>query len=316
MNMQNYDLLIERIAKSANLEKAEVERRVEAKKAKLSGLISKEGAAQIIAAELKVDFEDQELKISELMPGMKRVNVVGKIINLFPVREYEKNGRQGKVVNFILADESSNIRVVLWDTNHIALIEKGDIKQDDVVEIQNASMREQEIHLGGFSDFSKSSKKIGEVKTERVMQEKVIEELQQGQNVKFRGNVVQLFNPRFYSTCPECGKKVNQEAEGFKCNEHGKVQAKDKAILNFVVDDGTETIRVVLFSDQIEKLIPEQDLKDAEKVLAFRDDLMGSEVFVSGNVRNNQFFNNLEVIGTDVSKADVEKLIEVLEKGN
>ena len=50
--MQNYDLLIERIAKASGLEKEEVERKVEAKKAKLSGLISKEGAAQIIAAEL------------------------------------------------------------------------------------------------------------------------------------------------------------------------------------------------------------------------------------------------------------------------
>ena len=91
--MQNYDLLVERIAKAAGLEKDDVERRVEAKKAKLSGLISKEGAAQIIAAELGINFEDQDLKISELMAGMRKVNVVGKVINLFPVREFEKNGR-------------------------------------------------------------------------------------------------------------------------------------------------------------------------------------------------------------------------------
>ena len=87
--MQNYDLLIERIAKAANLEKSEIEERVEAKKAKLSGLISREGAAQIIAAELGINFENQDLKISEMMPGMRRVNVIGKIINLFPVREFE-----------------------------------------------------------------------------------------------------------------------------------------------------------------------------------------------------------------------------------
>ena len=72
--MQNYDLLIERIAKMASLDKAEIEKRVEAKKAKLSGLISKEGAAQIIAAELGINFENQDLKISELVAGMRRVN--------------------------------------------------------------------------------------------------------------------------------------------------------------------------------------------------------------------------------------------------
>jgi len=43
---------------------AEGEAKVEDKKAKLSGLISKEGAAQIIAAELGVNFEDQDLKLN------------------------------------------------------------------------------------------------------------------------------------------------------------------------------------------------------------------------------------------------------------
>ena len=99
--MQNYELIVERIAKAAGLEKEEVERRVEAKKAKLSGLISKEGAAQIIAAELGINFEDADLKISELMAGMRKVNVVGKIINMYPVREFNKNGKEGKVLNFI-----------------------------------------------------------------------------------------------------------------------------------------------------------------------------------------------------------------------
>jgi len=40
----NYEKMVERIAKSSNLEKEEVQRKVEAKCAKLSGLISKEGA--------------------------------------------------------------------------------------------------------------------------------------------------------------------------------------------------------------------------------------------------------------------------------
>ncbi len=42
----NYERVLEKIASSAGLEKEEVERRVEAKRSKLSGLISKEGAAQ------------------------------------------------------------------------------------------------------------------------------------------------------------------------------------------------------------------------------------------------------------------------------
>jgi len=310
--MQNYEFLIERIAKSSGLEVEEVERKVEAKKAKLSGLISKEGAAQIIAAELGISFEDQDLKISELMGGMRKVNVVGKVIQLFPVREYSKNGREGKVANFVIADDTGNTRVVLWDVNHIELIENEIIKQGDVVEIKNASTRDSEIHLSGFSELKKSEKIMEGVKTEAAVSEGTLSEIKQGQMIKIRGVVVQVFPPRFYSVCPECNKKVIQEGESYRCAEHGPCTPKDRAILNFVFDDGTETVRVVMFSDQINTLIPEEDLKDTEKTTAFRDDLMGTEIYLSGRVQRNQMFNNLEIVASGVEKVDVDKLIETL----
>ena len=311
--MQNYDLLIERISKSAGLEKNEIERKVEAKKAKLSGLISKEGAAQIIAAELGISFEDQDLKISELMQGMKRVNVVGKVISLFPVREYSKNGREGKVANFVIADETGNTRVVLWDVNHIELIETGIIKQEDVVEIKNGSTRDGEIHLSGFSELKKSLVVFDSVQSEEVVSESSLEEIRQGQKVRVRGVVVQIFQPRFYSVCPECNKKVVPTDNVFKCAEHGVVIPKERAILNFVLDDGAETMRVVMFSEQINLLIPEEDLKDAGKATVFRDDFLGTEVYLSGLVKRNQLFNNLEIVASGVERVDVEKLISELD---
>ena len=311
--MQNYDLLIERIAKSADLPKEEVERKVEAKKAKLSGLISKEGAAQIIAAELNISFEDADLKINELMPGMKKVNVIAKIVNIFPVREFEKNDRKGKVANFIIADDTGSTRAVLWDVNHIALIEDGTIKQGDVVEIKNGSTRDSEIHLSSFSEIKKSSVVMENVKTTAAVVEKPLDEVRQGQSVKVRGIVVQIFQPRFYSVCPECNKKAIQEGETYRCAEHGAVTPKDRAILNFVIDDGIENMRVVMFSDQINALVPEEDLKDETKALAFRDDFLGTEVFLSGRVNRNQLFNNLEIVASGVEKVDVDALIKELE---
>lgn len=312
--MDNYEALVERIVISASLPKEEVERKIEARKAKLSGLISREGAAQIIAAELGVTFDNVQLKISELMPGMRKANFVGKVINVFPVREFERNGRPGKVANLIVADATGNLRVVLWDTNHIALIESGEIKQDSVIEIVNASMREGEAHLSGFSEIKLSTKEMGEVLTARQTQEKVLTELQAGQNVRVRGIVVQLFNPRFFNVCPECGKKVVAEVDGSVCQEHGKVQPKERALMNFVLDDGTENIRAVLFSEQIGKLIPEEDLKDLEKMKIFREDFMGTEYWLSGSVRKNQLFNNIEIIGSDLEKVDPTQIIETLEK--
>jgi replication factor A1 len=312
--MDNYELLVEKIARSAGIEKEEVERKIEAKKAKLSGLISKEGAAQIVAAELGINFENELFKISELVLGMKKVNVIAKIINLFPIREYKKNDREGKVANLIIADETGNMRAVLWDTNHISLIEKGEIKLDDVIEIRNAGMRDSELHLSGFSEIKKSSIVIENVKKDRTYSEKKISELQEGQPAKVRGVIVQLFPPRFFTVCPECGKKAVKEADGYVCQEHGKVAPKERALINFVLDDGSETIRAVLFSEQINKIANEEELKIPEKVEALRKELLGTEFYISGSVKKNQLFNNIELSVYDISKVDVDKLVEELEK--
>ncbi len=310
--MKNYELLVDRIAKAAGLEREVVVEKVEAKKAKLSGLISKEGAAQIIAAELGISFEDEDLKISELIGGLRKVNVVGKIMNIFPVREFEKNDRKGKVANFILADETGSTRVVLWDVNHIELIENESIKVGDVVEIRNGSTRDSEIHLSSFGELKKSEVVMDEVKNAPAVSEATLDEARQGMVLKSRGVVVQVFQPRFYSVCPTCNKKGMMEDDIFKCAEHGIVEKIDKAILNFVIDDGTESMRVVMFSDQIKALVPEEDLKDEVKAAAFRDDLLGTEIYLSGRVNRNQLFNNLEIVANLVEKVEVEALIETL----
>jgi ssDNA-binding replication factor A large subunit len=314
--MQDYNSLIEKIARLANLTKEEIERRVEAKKAKLSGLISKEGAAQIVAAELNVSFENEALKISELASGMKKVNISGKIINLFPVREFNKNNKQGKVANLIIADETGNIKVVLWDTNHISLIETTYLSIGDSVEIKNAAMRESEVHLSGFSELKKSEAIFDNVKTERSTTEKSLAEIAEGQSIKTRALVVQFYPPRFFNVCPECNKKLLQTEEGFICKEHNKVLPKERALLNLVIDDGTETIRVVLFSDQLAKLTSQEDLKNPEKLNEFRDKLLGTEYYISGIIRRNSLFNNLELIASDIEQVNPDLLIEKLEKAN
>jgi ssDNA-binding replication factor A large subunit len=116
-----------------------------------------------------------------------------------------------------------------------------------------------------------------------------------------------------YFVCSECRKKAVQDGEGYTCAEHGVVVPKERAILNFVLDDGTETMRIVMFSDQINALIPEEDLKDVAKATVFRDNLLGKEIYLSGNVRRNQLFNNMEIIASGVETVDVEKLISELE---
>ena len=310
----NYDKIVEKISKSSGLEKEEIERRIEAKRAKLAGLISKEGAAQVIAAELGISFDNEKLKIDELLSGMRKVNVVGKIINLSPVRNFTtKKGDEGKVVNLVLADDTSNIKVVLWDTNHIALIEKGEIKDGSVIEISNGSMRSNEIHLGSFSEFKSSNEKLENLITEKIVKEKNIVDFKLADSVSARAFIVQAFDPKFFHVCPECRKKAIQEADGFSCAEHGKINPDKRALINLVLDDGTETIRSVLFQDAIGGL-GMGDLEDSDNLIVQRQNLLGKEMIFLGDIRLNKFFNNPEFVVESVKEANPDELIAVLEK--
>src|SRR3989344_7747774 len=305
---QNYEKILEKISSVSGVEKEEIDRRVEAKRAKLSGLISRDGAAQVVAAELGISFDNERLKIEELLPGMRKVNLVGKIINSSPARNFNKNGKEGKVLNFVIADETSNVKVVLWDTNHIGLIENGKITEGSIVEIYNASVRDSEVHLGSFSELKLSDEIIGDVKTEKILKEKNIFELRQGDAVSVRAFIVQAFEPKFFEVCPECRKKT---LDGM-CDTHGKISPEKRAILNMVIDDGTETMRSVFFSDSISKL-GLNNLESTEGFLKEKENLLGKEMIFSGNVRMNKFFNNIEFIVDNVEEIDIDKLIEKLE---
>jgi hypothetical protein len=309
----NYERILERIASSAGLKKEEIEEKINAKKDKLSGLISKEGAAQVVAAELGVSFENEKLKIDELLPGMRKVNTIGKVINMFPVRSFTtKRGEESKVVNFWIADDTANIKVVLWDTNLIALIEKGDIKEGTVVEITNGTMRDSELHLGSFSEIKPSQETFNEVVTKKLFKKKNLSDFNMGENASARAFVVQAFEPRAFYVCPECNKKAEQEGETFTCSTHGKVAPEKRGVANIVLDDGTETIRAVLFHEALGQ-IGFTELDDTDKMIQQRGAVLGKEMVFSGNVRNNSYFNTPELIIDSVKDINIDEIISELE---
>jgi ssDNA-binding replication factor A large subunit len=241
---------------------------------------------------------------------MRKINLVGKIIRMNRVAEYNKNGKQGKIGSFLLADETGNIRVVLWDTNHIGLIETGVIKEGDMVELSNGDIRNNELHLGSFGDLKLSSVFIENVQTKPVVQKKIIEKMQINDNIQARVFVVQIFGPTFYNTCPECNKKVTETNQ---CEAHGNVIPKRNAILTLILDDGTGNIRGILFTDQIKKLATEQELESTDAFMGKRQELLGKELIIEGSVRKNRLSENPEIFINDLHEIDLDKLIEELE---
>jgi replication factor A1 len=55
------------------------------------------------------------LKISDLKEGNSGVSVTGEIVGIEAPRQLDKNGRQLRVANATLSDESGTISLVLWN---------------------------------------------------------------------------------------------------------------------------------------------------------------------------------------------------------
>ncbi|MFH0831930.1 MAG: hypothetical protein V1886_03665 [archaeon] len=309
-----YEQFVDKIAKQSGLDIEQVERRIDAKRAKLSGLISKEGAAQVVAAELGINFDKQKVKVSELLTGMRKVSVTAKIIEVYPIRSFKKGDREGKVATLVIADETASVRTVLWDIKHINLVETGNISKGSVIEIKDAAVREGELHLGSMSGLSPSTEEIASVKISEVMHEKTIAELKQNDKARIRAAVLQIFEPRFFSVCPECSMRLTQEENRFICSKHNTVAPENRAIITAVADDGTENIRAIFFSDSISKLLnlPANEmemLRNADFFLKKKNELLGKELWLDGRARTNKLFGNTEFVVSDVSVVDVEELI-------
>ena len=98
-----------------------------------------------------------------------------------------------------------------------------------------------------------------------------------------------------------------------QCETHGKIVPEKRALINIVLDDGTETIKTVLFHENL-SLLGIKDLENPAMLTQQKENLLGKEMIFSGNVRINKFFNNPEFILDSVQEVDLDDLISFLEK--
>jgi hypothetical protein len=253
---------------------------------------------------------------------MRGVSTVGKVIRKYDVREFQKGESTGKVCSLLLGDETGIIRLVFWNEQVEQL---SVVKENDIIKVVNAYAREnrndRELHLGqkGEIEVNPEGFAVGEVRQTSEFTRKSITSLQAGEsNVEVLGTVVQVFDPRFWSTCPECNKKVLPEGDSFSCATHGKVEPGTSYVMNAVVDDGTSTIRTVFWKNQTNSLVGKDDLSEfKENPGAFEDvktDLLGEQFKLMGRVVKNDMFDRLEFSVQMVEKANASEELARVEK--
>ena len=320
-----YGDIVNKIKNSSGLNEYEIEEKVKKKLEQLAGLVSKEGVAHIAAIELKIkifDLEGKRLKISELYGGMRSVEIIGKVLKLYEVREFKKENREGKVGSFLIGDETGTTRIVMWDNNLIKNIEDNEIKEEDIVKVKNAYVKDNngfiEVHLGerGKLNINPEGEFIENVKLVRELSTKKIEELQKDDNVTIIGTIVQVFEPKFFEVCEICGKRVKFEDGKYNCVEHNSVIPKFIPVLNLFFDDGTGNIRAVAFRDNVGKILDLEIDELREKIAEFeliKNKVLGNQFKLSGRVTKNEMFDRLEFVINNVEEVNVDELIEELE---
>lgn len=302
-----YEVIIERIKEKSGLSDSEITQKIDQKLNQLSGLISKEGAAHILANELGIKIFEvpKNLKIKEILDGMRSIDISGKVQQIYEVREFKTEKGSGKVGSFILADETGSIRVVCW-YDQTEIINK--LVKDVIVKVAGGYVRNnnnrKEIHINERSKVIINPKgiSIGEVKAFTSTRKKLSELVENENNVEVFATIVQVFEPRFFEICPECSKRAKPREDGFFCEEHQKVSPDYSYVVNLLLDDGTETTRTIFFARQLETLIKKkkdeilkykENLSDFEQI---KTDLLGKTIKVIGRVRKNEMFARLEII--------------------
>ena len=301
-----YAEMITKIQEKTGLSQEDVEAKIKDKLTQLSGLISKEGAAHIIANELGVKLVEPGGKLKDIYAGMRNVEINGKIQQVFEVREFTRqDGSAGKVGNFVIGDKTGTMRVVCWGDKADMLPQ---LKEGAIVRLTCGLSRENqgrcEIHLGENSQLilNPNGVTIGEVKERKQVsiRKKIKDLAENDDNIEILGTIVQVFDPKFYEVCPDCGTRIKDNNGEFACVKHGKVNPDYAYVVNVFLDDGTENIRCVLFRKQAEILFNKKPEEmgvfrtSPETFEAIKTEMLGNIVKFVGRARKNDFFDRLE----------------------
>ena len=103
------------------------------------------------------------MKISELTPRQGSVELTGEVIEIEEPRTFNKFGKEGRVANAVLKDESGQIKLTLWNE------QIDQVKQGSKVTIKNGYVNEwqgeMQLTTGKFGTMEvvQGAEKVAEV---------------------------------------------------------------------------------------------------------------------------------------------------------
>src|SRR5687768_13760558 len=238
------------LQKKPDISAEDVRELIDEKKRKIgAGYLTDQGALFLVAADLGISFENNQstqTSIKDLYIGANDVNLSARVINIYPVRKYNRRDTNEEVQNRTLTiyDKDSSIKVRLWD-QHVSFPEEYDVKPGDLIKISHGYTKsgldnKAIINLGSKGIIEKSSSSTNDDTLEIPSLDaisKTVDEIKEP--------VDNIIVTGVLSSNPRVSRYVN-----FR-NEQGK-----SLHIPLSNDDGTKTVRSIIWNINEDK-IPE-----------------------------------------------------------
>lgn len=328
-----YEQAVKRIHEASGLPIAELQSRVDAKMQQLGGMVSRDGAVHIIANELGVQLaapvaqSGGSMKIGDLSLSARGVVVTGKVVRKYDAKTFSKNGRDGRIASLLLGDDTGVTRLVFWNEQVDVW---NDLKEGDVLVVRNPFVKESmmkdrlELQLNTQSTLVVNPEGVSVA--DRAMPErqvieraprvqKYIKDLQgDEENVELVATILQVYDPRFFDSCPQCNRKL---LGGNQCPQHGEVAVPGLNFsMNALLDDGTGNVRTSFWKQQALRLTGKTEAEfqrykdDPNAFESIKNDLLGEFIKVVGRVKRNETFDRIELTANLVF-TDVDPIAEL-----
>ena len=262
--------------------------------------------------------ENKVYTLEQLEPGLNDVNLVARVLRVFPSKEFKKENAEGKVINFMIADKTNTIRASAWN-DMVAEIEK--LSENDLIKIEGAYTKQGlkgiELQLGYKARIIKNPKleteipSATELRGEEIVKKRISNLHKEDGFVEIEGNITEVKQGKlFYNVCQECGKKAIKVDDSFLCDNCGEIkEAEARAVVSVKAEDSTGEIGIVFYGkeaekilgfsgDQLSEIINEKGIEETMEDM--RKKLAGKSIKVQGKIKENSFSSELEIVARNI----------------
>lgn len=267
--------IIGQIAEQSKRKPSDISRLIEEKQHKFAGLLTESGAAFMVAKDLGLQLGADSMKkalVSQLKDGMQSIDLLVRVMQVFQPKEFEKNGKKGKLCNLVVADSTGETRLTVWHDDVDIVLRKG-VKRGSVLQLKNCYVKEfngrVQVGLAYNGSIEVNPKEISFEKLPAANSAKAkVSELKEGMNdVNLAARVLRIFPAKeFERTAQKAGGKGS--------------------VVNFLVADETGTVRATAWNDLVNQvaLLKENDLVEIEGAYT-KQGLKGIELHLGWQAR-------------------------------